>query len=188
MTIEEWKPIPGYGGLYEASSLGRVKAKARTVVKRHGSGKMMSQNYLERILNPIARDKDGYAQLHISVDKKHFYVRVHAMVLLAWRGPPKPGQECLHKNGVRDDNRPTNISWGTGKENAEDRMRHGNYKDCEHHKMAKLTAAQVSEIKASLESGVSLADKFKVSTATISSIRCGKTWKNHEKSGKAAPQ
>lgn len=188
MTEEAWKPVPGYGGLYEASSLGRIKAVARVVKKRHSGGKVMQQNYPERILNPAGRDKDGYAKLHLGVSGKKYHVRVHALVLLAWKGKPKPGQQCLHKNGVRDDNRPSNISWGTGKQNAEDRKRHGNYKDCEEHKMAKLTAAQVSEIKSSLERGVDLADRFNISPCTISNIRCGKTWKNHEKVGKAAPQ
>lgn len=45
-TIEIWKPIPGYVGLYEVSNLGRVKALRRDVLH-------VSRNKHERSLRSI---------------------------------------------------------------------------------------------------------------------------------------
>ena len=42
--------------------------------------------------------------------------------------------------------------------------------------MAKLTEGQAREILASAETGVALARRFGVSTATVSDVRTGRTW------------
>lgn len=38
-------------------------------------------------------------------------------------GPCKNGQEAIHLNGDRKDNRRKNLIWGTSKENADDRLK-----------------------------------------------------------------
>lgn len=51
---------------------------------------------------------------------------VHRMVAEAFLGPrPSPQHEIRHLNGNKEDNRTDNLAWGTRKENAEDRERHG---------------------------------------------------------------
>lgn len=47
----------------------------------------------------------------------------------------------------------------------------------EHHGMARLTAVQVSAIRASQLPGVILAVRYRVSPTTISRIRVGRTWR-----------
>jgi hypothetical protein len=48
------------------------------------------------------------------------------LALLGRRGPPPtPKHEACHKNGKRDDDRITNLYWGTKKQNAADQERHG---------------------------------------------------------------
>ena len=54
---ETWKPVPGYGGHYEASSIGRIRSVDRVVVKRHQSGKLIQQKYAGRLLNPCKTDE-----------------------------------------------------------------------------------------------------------------------------------
>lgn len=56
---EIWKSVPGYGGHYEASSLGRVRSIDRIVVKRHRSGKLIQQKYAGRLLKPCKTDELG---------------------------------------------------------------------------------------------------------------------------------
>ncbi len=56
--------------------------------------------------------------------RKNFYV--HELVLSVFVGPrPSTIHEVLHGNAERDDNRLSNLRWGTPLENAEDRERHG---------------------------------------------------------------
>lgn len=53
---ETWKPVPGYGGHYEASSIGRIRSVDRVVVKRHQSGKLIQgQKYAGRLSNRPAQ-------------------------------------------------------------------------------------------------------------------------------------
>jgi hypothetical protein len=51
---------------------------------------------------------------------------VHRLVAEIWLPDPLPGQiQVRHLNGDPFDNRLENLAWGTARDNAEDRMRHG---------------------------------------------------------------
>lgn len=69
----------------------------------------------------------GYLSVCIGHDdgtRRNRYV--HDLVLLAFAGPrPTADHEALHGNGCRADNWLHNLRWGTVKENADDRERHG---------------------------------------------------------------
>lgn len=48
---EEWRDIPGFGDHYQASNLGRIRAKARVVTKFYPSyGRSVNHPYAARIL------------------------------------------------------------------------------------------------------------------------------------------
>lgn len=174
MSDETWKPVPGYGGYYEASSLGRIRAMARTVTKRTRHGGVMTQQYAARVLRPSIHK--GYERVHLGFDGRKVNVGVHDLVLLAFAAEPVPGQICRHLNGNRRDNRPGNLAWGTHLENMADRKAHGNYAVGEDHHGTTLSNAQVLDIYASDDFGVALAARYGVSERVISSIRRGTTW------------
>ena len=46
MTEEVWRDVKGYEGLYQVSSMGRVKSLERTIIKKDGR----KQTVKERIL------------------------------------------------------------------------------------------------------------------------------------------
>lgn len=125
---EEWRPVPGYGGHYEASSLGRIRRKKRVVRKfNYMAKRVIEQTYQELILSPHAVNKYGHRSVHIGVDGKRTMLSAHRAVLLAFVGPCPEGFEACHNDGDATNNRPENLRWDTHLSNNQDRKRHGRY-------------------------------------------------------------
>lgn len=60
-------------------------------------------------------DKQGYARVTFSRDKKIFKPTIHALVMLTWGPPPPEGRHCiLHKNANKADNKMSNLTWWQG--------------------------------------------------------------------------
>lgn len=176
--IEEWRPVPGYGGYYEASSLGRIRVVDRIVVKRHRSGKLIKQKYSGRLLNPCKTDDLGHMVVHLGIDGKKVNASVHRLVLLAFVGKPSDGEEACHNNGDASDNRAENLRWDTHAANNGDRMLHGTYALGEDHAMAKLTAEQVIEIRNSWTGYADICRRYGISKSQAHRIRTGDSWRH----------
>lgn len=106
---------------------------------------------------------------------------VPRMVCEAVNGsPPTPDHEAAHEcgNGHLGCVTKRHLSWKTSAENAADRFVHGTQQMGENHPKAKLTAIDVKEIRSlkGIETQVSLAKRFKINQATVSSIQLGKSW------------
>ena len=111
-------------------------------------------------------------------------VAVH--VLVAENFITKPcnidGQKYIvcHKNDLKEDNRASNLYWGTDFTNAADRKKNGIQKYGEEIHCAKLTKNSVSNIKKNHRNLTTqeLADSYGVSFTAIYSIQKGYTWKH----------
>lgn len=123
---EQWKPIPGYEGLYEASSLGRIRSSpgkttsnARYDLRRWKSRILKEKSPLCKIRQDkrVSLWKDG-------VQKDHLVSR---LVAAAWIGVPDGNMTVNHINGNWRDNRPDNLEWATLSENIKDGFRNGLY-------------------------------------------------------------
>lgn len=158
-----WAPIPGWPG-YEVSDLGHVRSW------RHGAnGRELGQ----------FSDRDGYARVNLCVRSRRIQAPVHRLVLLAFVGEPPDGRnDVRHLDGNPRNNQLANLAWGSQSENEEDKRRHGTALLGVRHFAAKLDDDAVRVIRSSDESGVALALRFGVSRATITSVRCGKTWRH----------
>lgn len=111
-----------------------------------------------------------YRQVHLSNGNGKVTLQVSTLVLNAFVGPRKKGQESRHLNGDSHDDRLKNLKWGTPKENADDRIKHGTM-------TSKITEEQARYILAHGQSSArELAELFGVSRSTVYAVRNGKTW------------
>lgn len=115
MTEEQWKPVLGFEGLYEVSDRGRVRSVDRVLVKSDGRRMTIKGKLL----------KGGTNQGYVSHKMQGVTKFTHIMVLEAFVGPRPPGMQVRHLNDIKDDNRLSNLRWGTSSENAKDRVRNG---------------------------------------------------------------
>lgn len=107
-----WKSIPEYVGLYEASSNGEI----RRILK--------AERF--RIISPF-KDKDGYLGVNLCKNNKPRTHRVSRLIAAAFLENPHKLPIVLHLNDIVDDNRPSNLKWGTSKDNAQDAIQKGRF-------------------------------------------------------------
>ena len=72
---------------------------------------------------------------------------IHTLMCETFHGPRPQGAEARHLDGNRDNNDIRNLCWGTRRENAADRVRHGTSARGERNPMAKLTTERVAEMR-----------------------------------------
>lgn len=168
----EWKSLEEFPD-YQFSDTGLVKKKG----KYH-------KVFLSR----------GYPSIVISNKLIRKQVRVHRIIAELFIGSHVEGQVVRHLDDDRENNRVSNLAYGTQKENMEDAVRNDKTAKGERnglrlhpekaargedHGLSKLTVKDVIEIKTAenyLGCVKDLSKKFNVSSPTISNIRNGKTW------------
>lgn len=170
MTTEEWRQAIGHEG-YEVSDQGRVRSYWRQ------NGTVGS---VPRILAP-ATLKSGHLLLSM---RKRRYAYVHQMVAEAFIGPRPEGAQVCHGNSDPADNRLSNLRYDTPRGNTADRAANGTWPARGKNGNAKLTEAQVAEIRQHGQSsplsrhGLSreLAPEFGVSPQTVYAVLSGRSW------------
>ena len=129
-------------------------------------------------------DSNGYLSANIRDEStwKIVKVRFHQLVMAAF-GPPCPiGFEVCHKDDDRANNRFENLYYGTHADNMRDRQRNGKGNfglPGEMGKRAKLTSAQVAEIRKQHKAGLgctAIGRYYGVSRSTIHRIATDRSW------------
>ncbi len=77
--------------------------------------------------------------MDVTIDGKSISKTVHRLVCAAFHGAPD-GRQADHLNGVKADNRSSNLEWVTPKENTRRAIRAGLYR----HTVKGLTYAEVA--------------------------------------------
>lgn len=104
---EIWKDIPGYEGLYQASSLGRIRSLDRFDGRMHWiKGRILCQT----------SNKLGYKRLSLFKEGKDKKVIVHRIIAATFLGN-HPSLDVNHIDGNPSNNAISNLEWCTRAEN-----------------------------------------------------------------------
>jgi hypothetical protein len=109
---EQWRAIPDWEGIYEASTYGRVRSLDRTVTVRYRSGREDQPRVAGKILTPTTKS-NGYQLVQLYEGGAKTWAHVQHLVLRAFVGDAPPGCEAGHRNGIPDDNRLSNLRYCT---------------------------------------------------------------------------
>ncbi len=125
----------------------------------------------------------GYLYVHLwsIINKKNKRVRVNRIICELWHGPPPTSKHhARHLNGIKTDNSPDNLRWGTPKENEQDQVRLGKRACGEKMGSAKLTVADVLEIRFIYPNMglAALGRIFGVTGSAIKAIVKHRTWRH----------
>jgi hypothetical protein len=114
METEEWRPVPSRPGIM-ASSWGRILLPPSEAAMPKGGVRKYNP---QPTTGNICRSKKGAQHLYRGLwNRKYGNLKVHQLVCEAWHGPRPDGMEVLHQDEDGLNNRPSNLRWGTRKEN-----------------------------------------------------------------------
>jgi len=170
-VTEETRPIPGCegysagrdGNIYSASPIGRPSRNKKATPRARA----------------LKQATGGHGYLVVTI--AGVVHTVHSLVLAAWVGPRPKGFVCRHRNGDKTDNRPSNLVWGTQRENVQDAIDHGTLVVGEKRSNAKLTDEAVRKIRALIAEGCThteIGKLFSVPRRRIGRIAEGKAWRH----------
>lgn len=132
-TLEEWKDIKGYEGLYQVSDLGRV----RSLDRLSADGRRLKGQFLKPYKN-----KGGYVCVTLCKNGQIKGFQIHRLVAEAFIPNPDNFPQVNHRNERRDDNKAFNLEWCDAKYNSN----YGNHKQ--------NVAAAISKKVRCIETGV----------------------------------
>lgn len=122
MDKSTWKDVAGFEGLYRVSEEGDVFSVPRRTPRLTGKG---SREIPGRGLKPVVKT-NGYLQVNLyDQESKVHQKAVHRIVAEAHLPNPDNLPWVLHWNDIKNDNRVSNLRWGTSEHNAADRLRNG---------------------------------------------------------------
>lgn len=180
--MEQWVVVDwldGYRGVLSVSNTARVRRTSYTYETTGRWGTLHTTTKPDKIISSYV-EKNGYATVAVQVAGKRKKFQLHHLVARAFCTGYEPGLCVNHINGVKTDNRPSNLEWVTLAQNTKHAWSTGlvNLRG-ENSPLHKLTSGQVRIIRRLLKLGASsneLAVLVGVDVKTITGIRDGLKW------------
>lgn len=176
---EVWKAIAGYDGVYEVSSIGRVRSLDHMVLGRYGGFVRKPGKVLR-----LKVEKTGYHRVCLRRPGHAFSATVHRLVAETFI----PNQDGLpvvnHKDGDKVNNCVENLEWCTYKQNSIHAIQNSLYEHSRGESVcgAKLTESDVISVRNLYADGLlsqkAIADQFGIGQDAISLIVNRKRWKH----------
>lgn len=168
--MEEWRPVVRYEGLYEVSSLGRVRSLDRYESITTKDGRSYIRESKGRLLaGEFTNGRVHYRAVNLYPQRKRRLI--HRLVAEAFLGPCPDGYDVRHLDKNHLNNAVDNLAYGTRQENMADSIR--DERQCH-----KLSPTDVREIRKRIKDGdtnTSICADYGVSDVAISYIRLGKS-------------
>ena len=118
--IEVWKPIPGYEGLYEASSQGRIRtAEGKTTSSAWADRRVWQQRIMKQKWHKRKNGKHEDARVCLWKDGKEKTYLVSRLVAMSFLPMPFDKLTVNHIDGNPSNNRIDNLEWCTHQENVQ---------------------------------------------------------------------
>jgi hypothetical protein len=111
--MEIWKPLLGYEGIYEISTLGKIKSLSKVIYKNN-----KYHQYKEKTLK-TRPDVNGYVTINLYKNKIPKTLRIHVLMAINFLNhtPNKHTLVVNHKNHDKLDNTIENLELITQREN-----------------------------------------------------------------------
>lgn len=128
--MEIWKDIPGYEGLYEASSSGRIRSKeGKTTSSKRFEKRVWKQRIMKQKYKTLKSRKDLMVTLW--KDGKPYYHLVARLIATTFHENYLRTKFTVnHKDGNPLNNNESNLEWLTGAENLRYGFENGQFSFC----------------------------------------------------------
>ncbi len=130
---------------------------------------------------PTMSRKCGYFWVNLVIGGKLKAFFVHGLVLEVFGGPRPDGMQVCHNDGDKLNNFVSNLRWGTARDNALDRVKHGTAPVGERNPKAKLKKEDIPEIFRLYREGLGkdeIASRYGVTWQNVNAILKRWTWKS----------
>ena len=112
----EWRPVPGFEGVYAVSESGQIMRVAPGPRTRPG------------FIQKPSKHVNGYSIVRLFWQGKGKSHLVHRLVALAFHGEPEAGSNyACHIDGDATNNHYSNLRWATPRQNLADRFYHAEH-------------------------------------------------------------
>ena len=111
--MEQWKEIPGYEKLYEASTYGNIRTcEGKVTTTKHHGKRVWKKKTLKQ-----KTDKGGYKRVSLWLDGKQRTHLSHRLIALTFLNKVEGKELINHKDSCPSNNLIENLEWCTHYEN-----------------------------------------------------------------------
>ncbi len=169
---EVWKDIIDFEGIYQVSSIGRVKSLERTYTDKNEVCYLRRSQILSLLLG------NGYHHVWLKKKGGNKHAKVHRLVAQAFIPNPENKPEVNHKDTIKTNNAVENLEWSTPKENTQHAADLGLMNRFGPHKLTVDDVNNIFRLKALHNSFAQIQKILGINSGTCRMIYTRKIWKH----------